>query len=155
MTLNSILEYARWTGVGVGVFWANYAGGGPAAQFGVITLWSVLSLAGLTGVESLFLAKKAAQQSGYGGGGGAYQRQSGLNNLALALACLLAYALGWGLMAQAALMSVLLIFLALSAGNHLYSALKEGNRSLKNWLRPVLTALLLAVILPYMIAALS
>ena len=139
----------------MGIFWANYAGGSAAEQFSVITAWTVIPVAGLTGAESVLFGKAASMQSGYGGGGVAYQRQSGLNNLALALACVLAYALGWGSMAQAALMSVLLIFLILSAANHAYSAFKEGNRSKKNLLRPVLTTLLVAVVLPYMIAALA
>jgi len=152
--VNDVLEYARWAGAGVGIFWANYAGGTPEEQFGIITIWTVLAVAGLSGIESLFFGKSASQISGYGGGGG-YQRQSGLNNLALALACVLAYALGWGTMAQAALMSVLLIFLILSAANHAYSAFREGNRNRRNLLRPVLTVLLVVVILPYMIAALS
>lgn len=154
MKVNDVLEYARWTGAGVGIFWANYVGGSPTEQFGIITIWTVLAVAGLSGIESLFFGKAASRISGYGTGG-AYQRQSGLNNLALALACILAYALGWGTMAQAALMSVLLIFLILSASNHAYSAFKEGNRNRRNLLRPVLTALLVVVILPYMIAALS
>ena len=154
MKVNDVLEYARWVGAGIGIFWANYVGGGPAEQLSIITIWTVPSVAGLTGVESLLFGKSASKVSGYGAGG-AYQRQSGLNNLALALACVLAYALGWGTMAQAALMSVLLIFLILSAANHAYSAFKEGNRNRRNLLRPVLTVLLVAVILPYMIAALS
>jgi hypothetical protein len=155
MSLNSILEIARWSAVGLGVFLANYLGGSPAAQFSMVCFWSVVPIAGLTGVESVFLAQKASEQSGYGGGGLAYQRQSGFNNLALAIACLLVYALGWGLMAKAALMSVLLIFLVLSAANHAYSAIKEKNLRPKNLLRPVLTAFLLAVTLPYLIAALA
>ncbi|MBU1276726.1 MAG: hypothetical protein KJ720_15225 [Proteobacteria bacterium] len=155
MNINSVLEYARWAGVGVGIFWANYAGSSPAEQFSIITAWTVLAVAGLSGVESLFFGKSASKISGYGGGGGGYQRQSGINNLALALACVLAYALGWGTMAQAALMSTLLIFLIISAANHAYSAFREGNRNLRNLLRPVLTALLVAMVLPYMIAALS
>lgn len=154
MKVNDVLEYARWAGAGVGIFWANYVGGSPAEQFGIITIWTVPAVAGLSGIESLFFGQAASRISGYGRGG-AYQRQSGLNNLALALACVLAYALGWGTMAQAALMSVLLIFLILSASNHAYSAFREGNRNLRNLLRPVLTALLVAVLLPYMIAALS
>lgn len=154
MKVNDVLEYARWTGAGVGIFWANYAGGSAAEQFGIITIWTVLAVAGLSGVESLFFGQAASRISGYGTGG-AYQRQSGLGNLALALACILAYALGWGTMAQAALMSVLLTFLVLSSANHAYSAFREGNRNRRNLLRPVLTLLLVVVILPYMIAALS
>ena len=155
MSINTVLEMARWAGVGLGVFLAHLWGGTPQAQFSLVCFWSVVPVAGLTGLESLCFGKKASEQSGYGGGGGAYQRQSGLNNLALALACVLAYALGWGVMAQAALMSTLLIFLALSAANHAWSAIKEKNLAPKNLLRPGLAALLVALTLPYMIAALA
>ncbi|MCB2194171.1 MAG: hypothetical protein KQI62_21530 [Deltaproteobacteria bacterium] len=154
MSINSLLEYGRWIGAGVGIFWANYLGGSPQEQFSIITAWTVLSIAGLTGMESLVFSESASKVSGYGTGG-AYQRQSGLNNLALALACIVSYALGWGTMAQAALMSVLLIFLILSAANHFYSAFKEGNRNRRNLLRPLLTAMLVGVIVPYMMAALA
>ncbi|MCB2225829.1 MAG: hypothetical protein KQH53_04055 [Desulfarculaceae bacterium] len=155
MSINSVLEIARWAGVGLGVFLAHLWGGTPQAQFSLVCFWTVLPVAGLTGLESLFLGRAASEQSGYGGGGGAYQRQSGLNNLALALACVLAYALGWGTLAQAALMSTLLIFLCLSAANHAWSALREGNPRPKNLLRPLLTVLLVAITLPYLIAALA
>ena len=125
----------------------------PTEQINLPCLWLVLSLAGLTGLESVFLGKTAREQSGYQGGG-AYQRQSGFNNPALALATLLAYVLGWGVQAKLALLRMLLIFLTLSAGNHAYSALKQGNKSIKNLLRPIMTALLLAFTLPFMVRAL-
>jgi hypothetical protein len=80
----------------------------------------------------------------------AYQRQSEMNSLALAIAAVLAHLLGWRLYADLSLMTVLLIFLMLSAINHVYSALRENNRSMKNMLRSVLTAILLIVIVPFM-----
>ena len=150
--LNHILEILRWAGVGVG-FYLAFSLEQPAEQINVLCLWLVLCLAGLTGIESVFLGKTAREQSGYHGSG-AYQRQSGFNNLALALATLLVYALGWGVQAKLSLLSALLIFMALSAGNHAYSAVKEGNKSLKNLLRPFMTALLLAFTIPFMARAL-
>ena len=151
--VNFMLEILRWAGVGVGVFLA-FSYTEPRQQFSVLCIFVVLSLAGLTGIESLFFGEKASKQSGYGPGG-AYQRQSGLNNLALAAATILIYIFGWGVQAKAAVMFVLLIFLIFSAVNHAYSALKEGNKSLKNFLRPFMTALLLGMVLPFLVRALA
>jgi len=46
--------------------------------------WIVISLAGLTGIESLFLGKTASEITVYVPS--AYQRQSGMNNLSIAIA---------------------------------------------------------------------
>lgn len=150
--MNLILEILRWVGVGVGVFLA-FGYQEPRQQFSVLCIFTILSVAGLTGIESLFFGKKASEQSGYGPGR-AYQRQSGLNNLALAAATLLVYLFGWGVQAKATVMFVLLIFLVFSAVNHAYTALRDGNKSLKNFLRPFMTAVLLGMVLPFLIRAL-
>lgn len=149
-----LLEILRWVGVGLGIFLALLLGKDPAQQFNILCIWVVISLAGLTGIESVFFGKAAAKLSGYGEGG-AYQRQSGINNLALAITTLLVYFLNWGLYAKISVMTVMLIFLSLSASNHAYSAIKEHNKSFKNFLRPIMTTVLLAVIIPFMIRALS
>ena len=101
----------------------------PARQLDVLCIWVVVSIAGLTGIESIFFSDAAAQQSGYEKGS-AYQRQSGLFNIALALTTLLVYLAGWDLHAKACLLIVLLTFLFFSAINHAYSAIKEHNKSL-------------------------
>ncbi len=152
--MNNFLEILRWGGVAVGIFLANLLGKSPAEQFSIICLWTVIPIAGLTGIESVFFAKRAAKQSGYGDGG-PYQRQSGLNNLAVAVTAAFVYILHWGIYAKAAVMTTLLVFLILSAINHGYTAMKEKNRTIKNLLRPAMTALLLAFVLPYMIRALA
>ena len=151
---NRLIESLRYLGVGVGVFLAVLHQDDPVRTFSALQFWVVLSVAGLTGLESLFLGRSASALSGYGEGG-AYQRQSGFNNLAVALVALLTRWLDWGLYAEAANCSVLLVFLVLSSGNHLYSALKEGNRTFRSYSRPVATALLLAVIVPVMARALA
>ncbi|MEK7500007.1 MAG: DUF6790 family protein, partial [Patescibacteria group bacterium] len=102
----------------------------------------------------VFLGDTAAKLSGYGKGS-AYQRQSGFNNLALALTAILAYFLGWGIYAKIAVFTALLIFLALSASNHAYSALKEKNKAVKNFLRPIMTIALLAYSIPFLLRALD
>ena len=152
--LCNILEISRWVGFGIGIFFAELPGQDPAQAFSIFSIWTVLSIAGLTGLESVFLGEASSRLSGYGKGG-AYQRQSGFNNLALALAMLLAYSLGWGIYAKVALLTTLLIFLTLSACNHAYSALKENNKKLKNFLRPIMTIFLLTYSIPIILRTLA
>ncbi|MBU2548511.1 MAG: hypothetical protein KKB20_08895 [Proteobacteria bacterium] len=152
--LNTIIEVVRWACVSVGFFFAFSHQGNPVAQFGILCPFLVIPLAGLTGIESVFFARTAGIQSGYGQGG-AYQRQSGLNNIATALTVVLVYWLGWGLYAQAAVMTTMLTFMTLSAANHAWSAIREGNRSIKNLMRPLMTAVLLIFALPFMVRALA
>lgn len=150
----SFFEIFRWTGVVLGFFLCFLLGANPAEQFNILTLFIVVFVAGLTALESLLIGKEASESTGYSGGRG-YQRQSALNNLALALVAIAAFYLNWGVFASAALMSVLLVFLALSSVNHLYSAIKEDNKNMKSYLRPILTILLIIVVLPVMIPALT
>ncbi len=153
MALTRIIEILRWLLVALGFYW-GYSLDDPVRGFTVMSLVVVLSIAGLTGLESVLLGQKAAQESGYGEGR-AYQRQSGFNNLAVAVAMVVVWSLGWGVKALAAVTLVLLVFLALSAANHAYSAIKENNRSVVNLLRPLLTGALWGGVLPLMLMALS
>lgn len=145
------LEVLRWAGVVAGFQLAYLLGEGPPERLHILMPWVVVSLAGLSAVESLLLGGAAARLSGYAPG--AYQRQSGMNSLALAVTALMVRALGWGTRAEASVLSVLLIFLALSAANHAWSAWREHNRSPRNLLRPVLTLALLVFALPVLVAA--
>lgn len=148
--LNHMLEAARWLGVFCAIYFSQAYGADGPGQFTIYAVITVCSLAGLTGLESVFLGEKAAEQSGYGGGGG-YQRQSGLNNLALTAVTLWAWLRGWSLESLLALFMVLMVFLSLSAANHAYSALREGNTSRRNFLRPAAVVILWGASLPYLI----
>ena len=147
------IEVLRWMGVSLGVFFALSISD-PVLRFQIVSVWSIVSVSGLTGIESLFFAKAASEISGYGSGS-AYQRQSGFNNIALAGAALVAWWFDWGVYAFAALATVFLIFFTLSAGNHFYSAFVEKNPKFNSFLRPALTFLLWFAILPFMLAALT
>ena len=61
---------------------------------------------------------------------------------------LLSFLFDWGAAADVALVPTLLAFFPLSAGNHLWSALMEGNRKLRSFGRPAPTAGLLLATLP-------
>ena len=147
------LEIGRWICVVLGFQFAFSQGTTPQDQLHILTPWIVVSLAGLTGIESVFFGQAASQLTGYAPS--AYQRQSGINNLAVAITALLAFFLQWGTYAEITVMTTLLIFLFLSASNHAWSAWKEGNHTIKNLLRPVLTVLLIAFVLPVMIGAIT
>ena len=145
------IEIARWVCVAIGVQLAYGISGSPVDKFSILCIWVVVPLTGLTGIESVFFGKIASTQTGYGEGG-AYQRQSGLNNLATAIATLIVYALNLGVYAKVAVMIVALTFFVLSALNHIYSGIYEANLKIKNIVvRPLGIALLLVVILPFLI----
>ncbi len=150
----NVLEIVRWTCIVAGFNLAYFLGQNPAEQLHIIMPWVVIPLAGLTGIESVFLGKTASELSGYGYNP-EYQRQSGLNNIAVAITAIIVFLFGWGTYAEAAVLMILLIFLTLSACNHAYSAIKDKNYKIKNLLRPIMTALLLAFTMPFIIRALN
>jgi len=149
----SVLEILRWVCIIAGFNLAYFLGKDSADQLHIIMPWLVIPLAGLTGIESVFFGKTASELSGYGYNP-AYQRQSGLNNIAMAITAIIVSLFGWGTYAEAAVLMILLIFLTLSACNHTYSAIKDKNYKLKNLLRPIMTILLLSFTVPFIIRAL-
>ena len=149
------MEISRWILVIIGFQCAYFIGKTPVESFHILVPWITLSLAGLTGIESVFFGKIASKVTGYAGGGGGYQRQSGINNISVGITGLLVFILDWGVGADAAVMTVLLVFMALSGSNHAYSAFKEDNRNMRNILRPLMSLLLLVFVLPMMIKALT
>jgi hypothetical protein len=148
-----LLELLRFAGVIAGFAFALQFGQTPQAQLHILMPWIVISIAGLTGIESVFFGRAASEVSGYAPS--AYQRQSGLNNLALAIVAAITFILGWGTHAEVAVLSALLIFLFLSACNHAWSAIREGNLNRRNLMRPAMTVVIIAVILPFILRALA
>ncbi len=147
------LEVSRWVCVIIGFQIAFFFTGYPQKQLHHLMPWVVLSLMGLSAVESLFFSEAASQITGYVRS--AYQRQSGLAMLTVALTALLVRFGRWGVYAEATVLSTTLIFFALSACNHAWSAFKEGNHGLQNLMRPVLTALLVGFTVPFIVRALQ
>ena len=152
MKISQVLETARFAGVFAG-FWLAFKNvSDPTLAFHFLAVWVVASIAGVAAIEGLFFFKQAAAASGYADPG-PYQRQSGLNNLAVAIMSLVVFFLHWGTEAEAAICLVLLIFLSLSAINHAHSWWREGNRSWRGITRPLGTLILLAAVLPFMFRA--
>ena len=154
MNISHVLEIARFIGVFVG-FWAACSKlSDPKLAFHWLSVWVVVSIAGIAGIESLLFGKRAAAASGYSDPG-PYQRQSGFNNLAVAIMGLVVFFLNWGTYAEAAICSVLLVFLTLSAINHAHSRWRDGNPSWRGLTRPLGTLVLLIAVLPFLFRALA
>jgi hypothetical protein len=153
MSINRFLEISRWLGIALGIFFAFYLTKNVQQQFIIFSIFAVISICGLTFIEAFFFSKESSLISGYGEGG-AYQLQSGLHFLALTLAIIVAFLLGWGFFAYLGVYIVLLFFLTLSAINHLINGLKE-KIILNTFLRPILTILLWVISLYFLLPALG
>jgi hypothetical protein len=97
--------------------------------------------------EGLFLAKVASAKIGYEGDT-PYQRQSALYSLAITLTAVFELVFKLGTNAYITVTSAMLMFLILSGANHLYTALKERNRSKTNLMRPILSAIFAIYLIP-------
>lgn len=149
-----IMEWLRPAGIGLAIFCAYFWGHDAISQFHIMGPFVVMAMLGTVAFESLFLGDVASQKVGYAPNR-AYQIQSGLANAATAVTALMVYLLDWGRYADATIVSVMLIFFALSAANHVVSAIMERNMKAVNLLRPVMALLLIGFLLPAMIKALQ
>jgi hypothetical protein len=147
-------EIGRFVGVILGFYFGYACGDGPREILHVLVPWIVISLAGLTGIEGLFFSDAAAKSMGREPGS-PYQKQSGMNNIAIAITALLVYLFDWGFYAEVTILFVLLIFLVLSSINHTVEIFANKNYKLKNILRPAITIALLIYLVPLIISALK
>ncbi len=148
------MEWLRPIGIGVAI-WSAYTWGHDAvSQFHLMGLFIVMLMSGTVTFESLFLGDVASAKIGYAPNR-AYQIQSGLANAATAITALIVYVLDWGRYADATIVTVMLLFFAFSAVNHLVSTIREGNRNPVNLMRPIMAALLIGFLLPVMLKALK
>lgn len=152
--LCTLFEILRYVLIFLGIFIAQSIPNSTVdVRFAIVTLFFVLGISGLTGIEGAFLSRYSSTQSGYQDGG-RYQKQSGLNNLSVAITAIIAYIFHWGTQAELVLMTVMMIFILLSGFNHYLSAVKDGNKSIKNLSRPIGSIVLLIVVLYYMVPVL-
>jgi hypothetical protein len=149
VNVNRILEFLKWIGLFLGVFFAFLWGGSPLEQFNIFAVFVLVSVAGLTGIELIFFGKNPSKLSvtpeSVTPEERAYNRQSGLYNFALAVTALFAYLAGWSFYAEAALLAVLVLFLLFSAVNHAYAMVKEGKNSTEEYSKAVLAVILILV----------
>jgi len=135
-----LLEVLRIAGACLGVFLAYYFGTTPEEVLRIMTPWLIGSIAGFSAVDGLFFANAAAAGKGYESGSN-YQRQNAFWFLAVAVTSLVSFFAGWNAYANIALVFVFCLFLILSAANHAYSLIVDGNTKWQNVIRPVLTTL--------------
>jgi hypothetical protein len=149
-----IMEWLRPASIGLAIFFAYYFGHDAISQFHIMGPFIVMLMSGTVAFESLILGEAASEKIGYAPNR-AYQIQSGLANAATAITALLVYVLNWGRYADAAIVTVMLVFFTFSAANHVATAIRDQNLKPVNLLRPAVTLLLIGVLLPLMIKALS
>jgi hypothetical protein len=152
--LSWLMEWLRPSGIGMAVFLACYFGHDAVSRFHIMGPLVVMIMSGTVAFESLALGDAASEKIGYEPHR-AYQIQSGLANVATAVTALLVYALDWGRYAEATIVTAMLLFFALSAANHMTTAILARNMKPINLLRPLLALLLAGLLLPPMIMALS
>ena len=151
--LSEIAEWIRPIGIFLALLFSQYLGTDAISKFHIFGPVVVIIMTGTVAFESLVLGEAASRKIGYAPNR-AYQIQSGLNNLAIALTALVVLILDWGRYADATITTVMLLFFTLSASNHVASAIKAHNMKPVNLLRPVMTVLLIALVLPFMLKAL-
>ncbi|MDD2235695.1 MAG: hypothetical protein PHP44_05220 [Kiritimatiellae bacterium] len=152
--LASMMEWLRPIGIGL-VIWSAYTWGQDAvSQFHIMGPFIVMLMSGTVAFESLYLGETASAKIGYEPNR-AYQIQSGLANAAIAFTAWMVYLLDWGRYADATIVTVMLLFFAFSAVNHLVTAIRDGNRKPVNLMRPILILLLIGFLLPAMLKALK
>jgi hypothetical protein len=148
--LTKAMEYIRPAGIFALIFAAEYFGKTSAEKFVIIGPGMVILMCGTISFEGFFLAKVGSAKLGYEVNS-PYQRQSAIYSLAIALTAVFVLVFKLGTNAYITVTSTMLMFLILSGGNHLYTSLKEGNRSKTNFLRPILSAILAIYLIPMIV----
>jgi hypothetical protein len=140
-----IIEGIRIGGTSLGVFLAYYYGNTAQEVLSLMSPWVVVSIAGTSGFESLFLSRETARQKGFRGGGN-YQIQSGIALLSYAVLALSVYLLKWGTNAELTIILAFMFFTVFSAVNHSRSAIVDKNYKWANLNRPFLAIILILVL---------
>ena len=149
-----MMEWLRPAGIVLVYFLADSLGTDAVTKFHILGPIMVIIMSSTVAFESLILGEVASEKIGYKAHR-AYQIQSGLNNLATAITAMLIFTLDWGRYADATVVTAMLLFFTLSAINHTATAMREHNMKPVNLMRPVMTLILLAFLLPPMIKALN
>jgi hypothetical protein len=151
--ISVLIEWARPFGIVFVYFAADSCGADAVLKFHIMGLFTVIIMCGTVAFESLLLGEAASEKIGYLPNR-AYQIQSGLANLAMALTAVIVFMMNWGVYADVTIVTVMLLFFTFSAINHAITAVKERNFKLVNLMRPFMTLLLLGILLPLMIKVL-
>ncbi|MBI9038717.1 MAG: hypothetical protein JEY97_11340 [Bacteroidales bacterium] len=132
-----------------------YADGyNPIAQLHFMIPVIIVAIAGISGLEGLFLAKKSAEAKGFEVGSN-YQRQSAIALLSYAAAAIFVYFINWGIIAELTIFFAFIFFLFFSGLNHGIDAVKRKNYKWQNINRPFITLVLIAGMIYPIIMALK
>jgi Family of unknown function (DUF6790) len=152
--LGTVIEIARIIFIVVGINIGYWSWVDPSLRLEIMTAILILSLNGTVAFGLLVLGESASERIGYQADP-AFQRQSGLNNLAMVIALVFVFILRWNVFAYLALLTACLVFFFLSSLNHTWSWLKEANKKTANVMRPFLTLLLIIAAVPAIVLALQ
>lgn len=151
--LSMAMEWIRPLGISFCFFLAYNFGRDSISIFHILGPSIVILMNGSIAFESLYLGEVGSEKIGYVPNR-AYQIQSGLANLAIASTALLVLLFRWGREADATIVIAMLLFLLLSGFNHLRTAIQDKNLKPVNLLRPIVSLVLTALLLPYLINSL-
>ncbi|MEI6123478.1 MAG: DUF6790 family protein [Bacteroidota bacterium] len=114
----------------------------PNAQLHFMIPIIIVAIAGISGIEGLFLGRQTAQAKGFEFGSN-YQRQSAIALLSYAAIAIVVYFVNWGIKAELTLFFAFMFFLIFSAVNHAMDAIKNRNYAWQNINRPFITLMLI------------
>jgi len=156
--LLKLLDIIRIGGVVVAFYFGNkigYANGyDPIAQLHFMIPVIIVAVAGISGLEGIFFAKKSAELKGFEVGSN-YQRQSAIALLSYAAAAIIVYVSNWGIKAELTILFACIFFFFFSGINHGVDAVRRKNYKWQNINRPFLTFLLIAGLIYPVIKALQ
>ena len=145
--LLKLLDILRITGVTVAFYWGYQIGFAetynPIAQLHFMIPVIIVAVAGISGLEGVFFAKKSAELKGFEVGSN-YQRQSAIALLSYAVIAVVVYLFNWGIKAELTILFTFIFFFFFSAINHGINAVKNKNYRWQNVNRPFITFILIA-----------
>lgn len=151
--LSIAMEWIRPLGISFCFFLAYYYGRDSISIFHILGPSIVIVMNGSIAFESLVLGEVGSEKIGYAPNR-AYQIQSGLANLAITTTALFVLLFQWGREADATIVIAMLLFLLMSGFNHLRTAIQDKNMKPINLMRPVISVILTALLLPYLVNSL-
>ncbi len=156
--LLQLLDIIRIASVSV-AFYFGYQigfshGYNPIAQLHFMIPVIIVAIAGLSGLEGIFFAKKTAELKGFEVGSN-YQRQSAIALLSYATTAIIVYISDFGIKAELAILFAFIFFFFFSGINHGVDAIRRKNYKWQNINRPVITLLLIVGLIYPVIKALQ
>jgi len=140
--LSNLVDISRIVGVSVAFFFGyqiGFADGhNPIAQLHFMIPIIIVTIAGTSGFEGIFFAKKSAEVKGFEIGS-KYQIQSAIALLSYAAVALFVYFSKWGIEAELTILFAFIFFLFFSSVNHTIDAIKNkitNGRTLTDHLLP-------------------